>query len=396
MVTESIPQGYKQTEVGVIPEDWDVDKIKNHAQITTGAKNTQDRLEDGKYPFFVRSQKVERINSYSFEGEAVLTAGDGVGTGKIFHYINGRFDFHQRVYKISNFDSKLDGRYFYLQFSNKFYDRIMSMTAKSSVDSVRMEMIAEMNIPLPDIKEQQAIAQALSETNELIEHLDKLIKKKKNIKKGAMQELLTGKKRLPGFEGEWELKELGTIANFEHGRGLSKSDLKEDGKKCIHYGQLFTEYKELINHIKSRTNVDGNMILSKANDVLMPTSDVTPRGLATASCIKENGVILGGGILIIRLHECYEGTFLSYFITQNKEKILKLTKGSTVFHIYASDLSKLEIKFPNYKEQQAIVQVLSEMDEEIDELESELKKYKMIKEGMMQKLLTGEVRLTWK
>jgi len=207
MVTESIPQGYKQTEVGVIPEDWDVDKIKNHAQITTGAKNTQDRLEDGKYPFFVRSQKVERINSYSFEGEAVLTAGDGVGTGKIFHYINGRFDFHQRVYKISNFDSKLDGRYFYLQFSNKFYDRIMSMTAKSSVDSVRMEMIAEMNIPLPDIKEQQAIAQALSETNELIEHLDKLIKKKKNIKKGAMQDLLTGNIKLRDYYSETNEKE---------------------------------------------------------------------------------------------------------------------------------------------------------------------------------------------
>src|SRR3989338_984802 len=112
-----IAEGYKQTEVGVIPRDWEVDKIQNLADITTGAKNTQDRIPDGDYPFFVRSQTVERINSYSFDGEAVLTAGDGVGTGKVFHYINGKFDFHQRVYKISNFSDRLDGYFFYLYFS---------------------------------------------------------------------------------------------------------------------------------------------------------------------------------------------------------------------------------------------------------------------------------------
>ena len=94
----SLPKGYKQTEVGVIPEDWDIDGIQNLAEIKTGAKNTQDKIDGGEYPFFVRSQTIERINSFSFDGEAILTAGDGVGTGKVFHYINGKFDYHQRVY----------------------------------------------------------------------------------------------------------------------------------------------------------------------------------------------------------------------------------------------------------------------------------------------------------
>ena len=116
----NVPPGSKQTEVGVIPEDWGVDSIVNLATITTGDKNTQDRVDDGAYPFFVRSSTVEHINSYTFDGEAVLTAGDGVGTGKIFHYINGKFDFHQRVYKISNFSARLDGYYFYLYFNNNF------------------------------------------------------------------------------------------------------------------------------------------------------------------------------------------------------------------------------------------------------------------------------------
>ncbi|MBA2277286.1 MAG: restriction endonuclease subunit S, partial [Chloroflexia bacterium] len=143
------PLGYKLTEVGVIPEEWDWEYIRNVASITTGAKNTQDRIQDGAYPFFVRSSTVERIDSFSFNGEAVLTAGDGVGTGKVFHYIKGKFDVHQRVYRISDFQEAIDGYFFYLYFSTHFYDRIMSMTAKSSVDSVRMEVIAGMTVPLP-------------------------------------------------------------------------------------------------------------------------------------------------------------------------------------------------------------------------------------------------------
>src|SRR4051812_3581279 len=121
--------GYKRTEVGIIPNDWDIARIVDVASITTGSRNTQDRVDDGAFPFFVRSQTVERINSYSFDGEAVLTAGDGVGTGKIFHYINGKFDLHQRVYKISEFSERLVGYYFYVYFANNFFDRIMSMTA---------------------------------------------------------------------------------------------------------------------------------------------------------------------------------------------------------------------------------------------------------------------------
>src|SRR5215207_3302923 len=115
----------RHTDLGEIPRDWNLDYIENFAHITTGSRNTQDRVDDGQHPFFVRSQTVERINSYSFDGEAVLTAGDGVGTGKVFHYINGKCDVYQRVYRISNFSENIDGYYFYLYFSSHFYNRIM-------------------------------------------------------------------------------------------------------------------------------------------------------------------------------------------------------------------------------------------------------------------------------
>src|SRR5580704_5866088 len=189
--------GYKQTDVGEIPEDWDVDYIENLAHITTGGRNTQDRVDDGQFPFFVRSQVVERINGYSFDGEAVLTAGDGVGTGKVFHYINGKFDAHQRVYRISDFNARINGYFFYLYFSSHFYNRIMQMTAKSSVDSVRREMIARMPVPFPPTKDEQgAIAAILSDMEDEIAVLEANVTKARQLKQGMAQELLTGKVRL--------------------------------------------------------------------------------------------------------------------------------------------------------------------------------------------------------
>lgn len=192
-----VSRAFKETEVGTIPLDWHLDTIENLAHITTGGRNTQDRVIDGSYPFFVRSQVVERINTYSYDGEAVLTAGDGVGTGKVFHYINGKFDAHQRVYRISEFTERIDGYFFYLYFSTHFYGRIIQMTAKSSVDSVRREMIAKMLVPFPPAKaEQEAIALTIRDMEADIDALEARLAKARQIKQGMMQELLTGRIRL--------------------------------------------------------------------------------------------------------------------------------------------------------------------------------------------------------
>lgn len=182
----------------------------------------------------------------------------------------------------------------------------------------------------------------------------------------------------------WNVKKLGEIVEFKRGRDLPKSDMSDEGTyKCIHYGQLFTEYQELVSDIKSKTNSNAGRFYSKTNDVLMPTSDVTPRGLATASCIKEDGIILGGGILVIRFNPGYDGLYFSYFVSQNKATILKLVKGSTVFHLYASDLANLEINFPQQDEQTAITAVLSETDALIENLDKLIAKKKAIKQGAM-------------
>ena len=191
------PEQFKESPLGRIPREWDVFTIKELASIRTGDKDTQDRVEYGKYPFYVRSDVVERINSYSFDGEAILTAGDGVGVGKVVHYAIGRFDYHQRGYNIHNFSKDTCGRFLYYYFKEHFYSRISAMSAKTSVDSVRMDMIANMKVPTLRIQEQIAIANTLSDFEVGIAMDSEELKKLKSLKSGLQDDLLTGRVRIP-------------------------------------------------------------------------------------------------------------------------------------------------------------------------------------------------------
>ena len=169
--------------------EWENSYIGNECKITTGNKDTQNKVDDGLYPFFVRSQTVEKINSYSMDCEAILTSGDGVGVGKNYHYMNGKFDFHQRVYCLYEFSERLIGRYLYIYFSNYFYDRVKRLSAKNSVDSVRMDMISKMEIKLPCLEEQTKIANFLSEIDQKIEVVAQQIEQAKIWKKGLLQQM---------------------------------------------------------------------------------------------------------------------------------------------------------------------------------------------------------------
>ena len=148
--------------LGKVPQHWKVRRLRSLADISTGNKDTIDRIKGGKYPFFVRSQTVENIDTWSFDGEAVLTAGDGVGVGRVFHYINGRFDYHQRVYKFSDFRN-IQGRFFYQYLATMLPFEVRFGTAKSTVDSLRLPMLQNLPVAVAPIREQLAI----------IRHLDK-------------------------------------------------------------------------------------------------------------------------------------------------------------------------------------------------------------------------------
>jgi type I restriction enzyme S subunit len=183
--------------IGEIPEGWEVKRLKFLCHITTGTKNTENKVEDGLYPFFVRSQTPERINSYTFDGEAILTAGDGAGVGKVFHYINGKFDFHQRVYKFSKF-KEIQGKLLFHYIESKFFDVALLGTAKSTIDSLRLPLIQDFWVCYPTTeKEQENIIQHIENNAQKISTAitlkEKEIEKLKEYKSVLINEAVSGK-----------------------------------------------------------------------------------------------------------------------------------------------------------------------------------------------------------
>lgn len=182
--------------IGEIPEHWEVKRFKFLCDITTGSKNTQDKIENGLYPFYVRSQTPEKINTYTFDGEAILTAGDGAGVGKVFHYLNEKFDFHQRVYKFSNFRNIKGKLLFYFLRSN-FHSVALNGEAKSTVDSLRLPLIQNFMVTIPPKREQIEIIDRIETASQKIETAIGLkqqeITKLKEYKSSLINSVVTGK-----------------------------------------------------------------------------------------------------------------------------------------------------------------------------------------------------------
>ena len=186
----------RQTELGCVPEDWEVLELGSVAFIKTGSKNNQDKKENGQYPFFVRSATVEQIDTYSYDCEAILIPGEG-NIGSIFHYINGKFDAHQRVYVIRDFYNVI-GKFVFFALKQNFGKHAMENTVKATVDSLRLPTFQNFKFAIPkSTTEQTAIAQLLSDMDAEIESLEGRLKKTQSLKQGMMQALLSGKIRLP-------------------------------------------------------------------------------------------------------------------------------------------------------------------------------------------------------
>jgi len=417
-----VKPGYALTEAGVIPEDWDVAPLselltefrggaplKPSDFTKTGVKVLPKgavgrtgwlELEEDEVQYCSPSYAAAHRNNQVDETYTIVVLRDLVPSGPSIGLIvqikqPDKFVLAQGVY---GFKTNQPGNPGYLvQLSNtRWYRQLMnSIMVGSTQVHITNTAFKRAKIPLPKPDEQRAIAEALSDVDGLLGGLDRLIAKKRDLKQAAMQQLLTGQTRLPGFSGEWEVKRLGDVATLHKGKGLPKSALSPYGSEpCVHYGELFTQYGETIRETISRTNKSAGEFRSVANDVLMPTSDVTPRGLAKASCVVADGVVLGGDILVIRTEpKLISGTFLSHVIRREYDQVLSLVSGTTVFHLYGADMKKFTFTLPRLDEQLAIVTVLADMDAELAALEARRDKTRDLKQAMMQELLTGRIRL---
>ena len=202
--------------------------------------------------------------------------------------------------------------------------------------------------------------------------------------------------RFPKFEGEWKEERLADIADLYKGTGISKDQLSDDGEPCILYGELYTKYKsETIKEVISKTNIDNTkLVRSKANDVIIPCSGETAEDIATARCVLNDNILLGGDLNIIRLHG-YDGTFMSYQLNgKRKYDIAKVAQGVSVVHLYGEHLKGVKTINPCLEEQKKIASLLALLDERIATQNKIIDKLQSLIKGLNDLLYTqygGEV-----
>ena len=257
-----------------------------------------------------------------------------------------------------------------------------------------------MPLPLPPngraLAEQQKIANCLGSLDDLIAADGRKLEALRQHKQGLMQQLFPQpgqsrpRLRFPDFRNavEWQRCALGEIAKISKGKGISKSDVVQRGRTpCVRYGELYTSYGEIIEIIKSRTNLPASdLVLSNAGDVIIPASGETKEDIATCACVVDDGVALGSDLNVIR--SPVDGRFFSYYLNGSRRRELaKFAQGDTVAHLYPTQLSRLEVYIPAAKaEQQRIAGCLSSLDAQLAAQVQKLNALKTHKQGLLQQI----------
>jgi type I restriction enzyme S subunit len=330
-----IQTGYKQTEVGVIPEDWEPSMLcMITSEIGDGIHSTPVYSSSGTY-FFINGNNIcngrievsenTKVVDYSeFKkhkknlgdrtillsingtiGNLGLFAGESVVLGKSAAYLNVVCEIEKKYV------------YYYLQAEvvrRQFNDGLTGTT----ISNLGLATIRNTQVALPPTKaEQEAIAEALSDTDALIESLEQLITKKRHLKHGAMQELLTGKKRLPGFSGEWEVKPLGELGHFLKGSGVRKDESLSGDLPCIRYGEIYTKHNYYIKTFYSGLSpkVAATAQLLKRCDILFAGSGETKAEIGKCVAFVDYLEAYAGGDIVILRPDCSSPTFLGYYLT---------------------------------------------------------------------------------
>lgn len=298
---------------------------------------------------------------------------------------------NQSIAAIHPNSDKFNEEFLYHNLDNR-YDELRGLsTGDGGRGGLNLQIIKSMTIFLPSLREQTKIANFLTTVDEKITQLTQKSDLLAQYKKGVMQKVFSQELRFKDDDGrdfpEWKEVFLGDVASFIKGKGISKADIDDEGiTPCIRYGELYTEYGETIREVKSKTNIDiKNLVLSEANDVIIPASGETQIDIATASCVQLSGVALGGDLNIIKSLE--NGVFLSYYLNnQKKLDIAKLAQGNSVVHLYSSQLKQLNIKLPVKSEQTKIADFLTAIDDKVTQIQAELDAVKQYKQGLLQQM----------
>ncbi len=414
--TGRVPGRYKQTEVGVIPEDWDIVSVRDIGHIKTGPFGTLLKANE-----YSRSGGVPLI-SVREVGEGTLRVDDNtplispavvrrlpeyvLKRGDIVFGRKGAVDRSALILdKQSGWFLGSDGirirlsKAFYppfviYQFQSKAIQSwLLQHATGTTMASLNQEILGRVNLPLPPLHEQRAIAAALSDVDALISALDNLISKKRAVKTAVMQQLLTGKQRLPGFSGEWEVKRLGDYAEISSG-GTPSSNILDYYDGSVPWASI----TDMTKRGKYVSATDRNLTekgLANSAARMFPKGTILYAMYASiGECsIADVELSTSQAILGIKPSKSLNTDYLYFVLISRKEAVQSLGQQGTQANLNAGIVKGFSVPLPSLEEQTAIAAVLSDMDAEIEALEARREKTRQVKGGMMQELLTGRTRL---
>ena len=414
---------FKDTEVGRIPEDWQLIPIRELAKdmadgpfgsnlktehytidkqvriIQLGNIGDCGWLDDNtKYTTYEHAKTLSRC--IATPGSILVAKMMPAGRSVVCPSEEKQYILGSDVVRIVP-NEKLIAEYFVYQSKSDIYlSQIAANTQGSTRQRTSISKLKDIYIPFPSTKsEQTRIATALSNIDTLISELGALIEKKRAIKQGAMQQLLTGKKRLKGFSEPWVEKKLGEIGDFNKGIGIPRAEANTGTIPAIRYGELYTMHDYYIKRFGSyiSSDVARTAYRLKKGDLLFTCSGETKEDIGkSAAFIDDIEAYAGGDLIILSPFDNYDALFLGYITNSQRcrEQKAAMGQGDAVVHISVDNIKRIQIILPpTHAEQSAIASVLTSMDDEISALEAKKAKYEQIKQGMMQQLLTGKIRL---
>lgn len=396
-----VKAGYKQTEVGLVPKDWNVTPVGQAFEICNNLRmpisQTVREKMAGPFPYYGPTGIHGYINEYRVEGEYALIGEDGDHFLKwrdlrMTLLVRGLFNVNNHAHLVKGTENIT--AWFYYSFAHRDLTSYLTRQGAGRFKLTKVSLASILCAVPPTKAEQEAIAEALSDADALIESLEQLLVKKRQIKQGAMQELLSGKKRLQGFKGKWGVRELGSLASvqrgasprpidspmwFDEGSSVGWVRISDVTKSGMYLRETLQRLSTLgIQH--SRPVARGSLIMSICATVGRPI-------------ITEIGTCIHDGFVVFD-HLQADTHFLYYVLGSIEGDWSRHGQTGSQMNLNTGLINRTEVSMPPTREEQrTIATVLSDMDAEIAALESKLAKARQIKQGMMQELLTGRIRL---
>lgn len=409
----------QQTELGELPRDWACCNLGDATDILTGHPFPSSGYSDSGTRL-LRGSNVKRgriewqeelteywptvtpdIKKYLLKAGDVVVAMDGSLVGRSFGSLKNA-DLPalllQRVARVRS--NKVNIGYLtHWICSERFTAHCDAVKTTTAIPHISPGDIRSFKVALPPTQEEQrAIADALTDADALINSLEQLLNKKRQIKQGAMQELLTGKRRLPGFVQPWNDSKMGQLGTFLKGSGIKRDEALSGDLPCVRYGEIYTTHSDIIRQCSSwiSPTVASSATLLRQGDLLFAGSGETKEEIGKCvAFLDDKPAYAGGDIVILRPTVEADSAFLGYLLNMPSVVRQKASRGQgdAVVHISAKALGEIDLKLPEALEQAAVSKVLLDMDSELATLEVRLTKVRALKQSMAQALLTGSIRL---